>query len=156
MQTLLILGDWSDDGHGKTQTITVDHNLADAKSLKAAFVAGEKILGINFEEIAEGYEEPWIPEDILEVLIAHKLLEEVATNSNGEPLDGRHWKLVPKTAFSGVDYAYEYDEKVNINPELYAALYMAIAQLGKPSLEFTAPKNSYDNRINIGGYGLFQ
>lgn len=156
MQTLLILGDWSDDGHGKTQTITVDHNLADAKALEQAFKAGEKILGINFEQIAEGYEENWIPEDILEVLVEHKLLEEVTTNSDGEPLDGPHWKLVPETAFRGVDYAYSYGGNVHINSELFAALYMAIAQLGNPSLEFTSPKNSYDNRINIGGYGLFQ
>lgn len=157
MLCLMVMGDPSNDGHGRTETIRIDHNLVSNGTLANAFRAGEKILGIKYEsKVAADYEENWIPEDELEVLIEHKILERRTTDLKGNPMGAPHWALVNQKAPIKADWAYEYDGHVHINEELYAAIWLEIARLGEPTLEYTVPKRAYDDKLDIGGYGLFQ
>lgn len=158
MQTVLILGDWSKDGHGQTQNYIVDHNLESSAALNQAHVKGCQILGIDFEEnVADSYEEPYISEDDLEALIEHKIIEEVPEVDKTKVYQkgNTYWRLAVPTQFSYVDWISEDGSKGAIDESLYAALWMAIAQLGEPTLVYTQVNKDRTNELKIGGYGLF-
>jgi len=53
----LILGDWSDDGHGKTETFIVESNKPVDEAREAYFEAVKKT-GIDFgEQVCRDYED---------------------------------------------------------------------------------------------------
>lgn len=152
MLALLVIGDWSCDGHGRTETIRVDHNLETNSALKSAYKAGVAILGHDFEKVvAEDYQDGSMPDAVLEALVEHGILEA----DDGDFGSDRYWQIKGPCPIVA-DSAYVYNDKVQINYELHAAIWMAIAQLGNPSLVYTTPKRAYEDKINIGGYGFFE
>lgn len=158
MQTLLILGDWSNDGHGRTEVVTVDHNLSSHSALNGAHTMGCKILGHNFANVvARAYECPYIPEEVLEALIEHKILMEVPEEEKTQSFEkgNRYWRLTG-VVDSYCDWLSEYDDNFVIDSDLYAELWLRIAQLGEPSLTYTRVGSGDSNRITIGGYGLYE
>lgn len=53
----LELGDWSDDGHGKTETVYVDvFTYGTGRDLASAYSQAKEIIGFGLEDIAEKYE----------------------------------------------------------------------------------------------------
>jgi hypothetical protein len=67
----LVLGDWSDDGHGKTATFVITSNL-DGSGIEKAYQAGTKILGFDFSEtVCEDYGDTSLPISVLEKLVEH-------------------------------------------------------------------------------------
>ena len=59
------LGDVSRDGHGISEDIYFDVNMT-LKGLEDAYAKSLESTGINFESIAEDYEDYTVPNDILE------------------------------------------------------------------------------------------
>jgi len=156
MQTTLTVGDWSDDGHGKTSSHTFEHNCPD---LEAAYVAGS--LCLNYSEqyyeyysqktvtrssldvlahVAVAYEDSSIPNEIAERLIQHGILPD-ETDGTYDPF-----------------YERDDDDTYRVgDTEGFANLYMLIARLGYQAT--TGVTFNYRpvklNEINVGGYGLF-
>lgn len=123
----LNVGDWSSDGHGKTETISFTANRT-AKQVRNAYTKGSKKIGIDLVDgVCEEYEDNTLPKDIFEKL--------------------------EKAGFA-VNEIDEYEGKYTLYPETFAMIYMFIASLGDEKLSYKMDEN-YDNRINIGGYGLF-
>ena len=139
--TTLVAGDWSDDGHGKTDMAVIRSNL-DSEQIGEAYEAGSKKLGFNFiDEVAADYEDSSIDLEKLKALVdAGMSIKET--------------------------FKYEYDikevEKVladedpegyHLWAETYRDIYLFIVKLGNDDFRY---EFSQGNTINIGGYGLFE
>lgn len=157
-ETILVVGDWSDDGHGKTSNEIYRHNLPSNERLLEAYKAGslklnivrqkafwepkhtvrDAVLDDVLDAVADRYEESTIPEDIAQALMANGI------EPNGPDYsDDKYTELYTR---DGDDYTVE-------GQEGFANLWMRIAKLGNPNLEYSKVANP--NTINIGGYGLF-
>jgi len=125
----LVVGDWSHDGHSMTEQSTIKCNL-DKKGLEKAYKKGSKKVGFDLtEEVCEAYEDMSVSDDVVEKLRTAGIKpEDFIENEGGE------WS-----------FAY--------NWEAFTELWLRIAKLGNPNLEFEMCSNDSPN-INIGGYGL--
>ena len=56
----LVIGDWSHDGHEKTETVTVSSNLT-IKEIEKAFKIGVNKLGFDITKCCEDYEDHVLP-----------------------------------------------------------------------------------------------
>jgi len=133
MRTQLVVGDWSDDGHGKTEVFQVIHNLASSDSLEDAFVRGSELLEIDMEQIACDYEAPYIYRGQIDKLLKAGFDSDTESFTMPEELD-----------------AYGYVE----GPEGFINIWLFIAKQGNPDLEYEILP-TYKDVINVGGYGLF-
>lgn len=125
----LCVGDWSNDGHGRTEDIIVDIAGLGASRLRNAYARGAEKTGVDISTICEGYEENFLSPDDIEKLSAFGII--VATRGDD----------------MGDSGAY-------VSPGEYARLWMLIATVGDPSLDWRILP---DNRewVDIGGYGCF-
>jgi hypothetical protein len=127
-QVILRTGDWSNDGHGKTNTISIKSNLS-VEDIEGAYKKGCKIVKFDLsEDCCSQYEEGAITDDIL------KKLRKFPTLESAMDVQGR-------------------DDEGQTDSRRFTNLYLAIAKLGKPAFEYAIVP--YDNIIDIGGYGLF-
>lgn len=121
----LIVGDPSDDGHGKVETVWFEcsHRYIDVQK---AFEKGSKILGFDItKSICMDYEDNSISKACLDTLVKNG----VYANYDGDDEDG-----------------------YTLYTEVFAELYMDIAKLGDKKISYTS---IYPDTIDIGGYGLF-
>lgn len=122
----VILGDWSDDGHGKTKTFIIECNLSE-QDLNRAYRAGVEIIGFDFkEEVASDYDDATINRGLLKIL-----------RSKGV-----------KISFE--DYDPD-DYEICIDPDDYLEMYMGVCKLGNPNLNYQVRSLP---EIRAGGYGL--
>ncbi len=128
----LVVGDWSGDGHDKTEDILISSSL-EKKDLVKAYKAGLKATKIAHDKFCTEYEQNSIPRSTyLELLALDPSLGE-HENYNNDLKDGEDiWGLTH---------------------EEFAHMYMIIAKVGNPKLKWTFEVTS--DSINIGGYGLF-
>lgn len=127
----LIVGDWSGDGHGKTDTVTIKCNLT-AKQVEAAYDKGARSSGFDPSSyVCVEYEERKIYEEDLEKL-----------RDLGYDVE----------AHLGIT---EHDDEVELDVDAFCEIYMFVAYLGDKSIvwEFENPLSS---NIHVGGYGLFE
>ena len=123
----LVVGDYSLDGHEQTLQVFV-RTSATKEEFESAYQAGVKIVGVDWtKDIAESDGDRSVPDDVLKVLVGHGLMDE------GE--EWQRWKGARHT-----------------DCEEFARVWLGIAKLGNPELEFEVV---YFDSINIGGYGLF-
>lgn len=141
--TTLVLGDWSDDGHGKTDIFIINSNL-DSEEILAAYKKASKKLGFKFmDDVCADYEDNSIPIDYLKKLIESGLqLDQVFTSD----YDLKRAKKVLEDEDS--------EENVSLWTDSYTAIFLFIVKLGNPEFEYKIVEDDTD-RINIGGYGLF-
>jgi len=140
----LVLGDPSDDGHGKTDTFVIKSNL-DQKDIEAAYKKGSEKLGFNLiNEVCEEYEDSLLPKDKIDILV-----------KNGFTIDN----LMSSSDYDREDAeeAFEDDESsgFNINSEYFANTYLFIVKLGNKDFQYEMLKGKLNPTIDIGGYGLF-
>lgn len=128
-QINLVLGDWSDDGHGKTQTKTVRCNLT-LEELEKAYIRGSEIVGFN-------------------------LCDEVAVEYGDSTLEAPYVAMLKEHGCNFLpDDALEKDGSCCLYGELFANIFMFVCERGAdPELawEFSKENTNY----HIGGYGLF-
>jgi hypothetical protein len=128
----LVVGDWSHDGHEKTDVQFLESNLPSSE-IKKAYNAGTKIVGFDFSKVvARNYEEDKISVDKVDKL-----------------------KSLGCELFDSYD-EYDFSEKEGYQlwPDIFTDVYLFICKLGNPDFEYELVSDSAD-RINIGGYGLF-
>ncbi len=136
----LILGDWSHDGHGLTDTITITSNLT-VDEVKKAYKDGANKVGVDLvKDACSGYEDPWIAYEDWQKLAGFGL-----------------------TPDSIEKYAYDVNEmqkNIDIQHEVYLSrdafvkAYLFIIGIGNPDFNCDIVKAN-PNTIHIGGYGLF-
>lgn len=149
-QITLVVGDWSGDGHGRTQIVGVVANMT-RRAVEQAYLDGCAKVGINLSDnVCRGYEDNSIDTIDMNKLISAGVVERYERKTDEYTfveffLSNKQHLMV----------AWEEDEVgvYNTMPEAFATLYMGIAQLGDPNLEWTIVN---PDTINIGGYGLFQ
>lgn len=123
----LVLGDWSDDGHGKTDIVTIESNFTPAK-IKKAYKKGTELVGVDLtEDVCSEYEEHQMTPEHYEVFKASGVLGDLSDESWDRYLDS----------------------------DTFAELYLWVAKQGNPEFEYKIVPNSSAS-INIGGYGLFE
>ena len=130
----LITGDWSGDGHEKTDSVTISSNLS-PKELEEAFIRGEKVIGIDFANQFRDYESNQLPFEMIQKMSKH------FDTGYDVPQD-----IDP----SEVDSS-RYDETLYSND--YVHLWLEIAKIGNPELVYEFCKTGLT--LSIGGYGLF-
>lgn len=138
----LVMGDWSDDGHGKTDTVTIVCNL-DKKALALAYKAGAKKLRVDVSKtVAEEYESATLSKaDWKKFAAAGMTLQQLFEHP-----------YFRKEAESGLkDRNMEY---IGLDTDAFARLWLFTAKLGNPKFEFAFTRDDQVS-INIGGYGLF-
>ena len=131
-QFTLVVGDWSDDGHGKTANIAIKSNLSPAEVL-CAYETGSKKLGFDLiNTVAEVYEDRAISRE--------------------------KWNAFVKLGFDcdlakfDVPYDNGDDDDLSLCYEAYTSLYLFVIKLGEPDFQCEPMNNK---SIQIGGYGLF-
>ena len=125
----IVVGDWSDDGHGKTAHYQIQSNLSH-KEISKAYKKGSKKLGFDFSEtVASSYDDSEIP--------AEELVKLREAGWTGEFYD-----------------VAEPGEPQYLEADTFMEIWLFIAKLGNPLMEYEIP--AVDSTLNIGGYGLFQ
>ena len=136
------LGDWSDDGHGKTSTYTIIANMS-AVDVGKAYKKAMAATGIKpHDDWACGYEETdYAPQKLIDAGIPRDIVRHDNTDSD----DTDEWRM------------WDGDHFVNLT--------IAFCKLGNPNLEMgIAPQDStpLDLRQHLNvthyeqyGYGLF-
>jgi hypothetical protein len=163
-KTTLVLGDWSDDGHGKTDRISITSNL-DTKQIEKAYNKGAKKLGFNFvNDVANDYEDSLLPLPHLKTLIEHGLDIEQAFDeyelkfvkqalARETPVEEAEEEVVDEEE-GDEDLLEDHEEGVHLWVDSFSYIYLFIVGLGDPKFVYKIVENG--NEINIGGYGLFE
>lgn len=138
MLMYLVVGDWSDDGHGKTEKFLIESNKP-IQEVRAAYNKGCKIAGFDLTESAcINYLDNTIPPDILKKLYG-VLPDFVKT-----------WLFCADTFNADLHLSVPYDIEC---AEFFADIWIQIAQLGDGDLHLEYHHEV--ESINIGGYGVF-
>lgn len=66
----IVLGDWSNDGHGRTQVYDVNVTGATKETLIENYKRNIEIIGFDPEKLCEEYEDSSWPEDVIDKLLA--------------------------------------------------------------------------------------
>lgn len=141
--TTLVLGDWSDDGHGKTEIIIIHSNL-DSEEITIAYNKASKKLGFKFmDDVCADYEDSGIPQEYLNTLIKNGLKLEAIFDTDYDLKEARE-------VLEGDDP----DETVGLWTHSYTQIFLFIVKMGNPEFEYKIVEDD-SNRIDIGGYGLF-
>lgn len=142
----LIVGDWSDDGHGKTDNITIMTNFT-REQLEQVYNEGVGLVGVKLSNVCDGYEDSFLSyEDWQKLSAAGLTIENLH-------MDGYSYEEAIK--------AITKQESICISPEVFARIYLFIAEHGAMQ---HSPRthgfiwniiNNNCNAINIGGYGFY-
>ena len=132
-QVEIVVGDWSGDGHGKTDTTMIKSSLSGTGIWKA-YKKGIEIVGFDLTEFGSDYEDGYLPTEHYEKLLELGCTIEV---DDYDPKDADEDK----------------PEKVPLYSESYVDLFLFIVGLGDP--EFRYKEADTSDSIHIGGYGLF-
>lgn len=122
----LVIGDWSDDGYGKTDKVLYRTN-SNKKCIMEAYDVGTEKLGFN-------------------------LVEDTCRDYEDNDLTKEQYEALKALGFSAEEEGYlkeDYD-KVSINCYEFADAYVRIVKLGNPAIEIEIEPT---NTINL--YGLF-
>jgi hypothetical protein len=127
----LVLGDWSGDGHEKTETIVLRSNLTN-KQIEDAYKKGTNKVGFDFiRTIANEYEDNVISAEKLDALIELGLKD---FDRIGDDTD---------------------EDDYNLDTDSFADIYLFIVKLGNEDFEYKILVGESNPEIRIGGYGLF-
>lgn len=125
------VGDWSDDGHGKTDTYLINSSLSKDDMEKKAYKAGCEVIGFDMvDTLCEGYEEGSIEKETVEAFALSGLdLLALADKWDRE----------------------EYAEHGGLSVrDLWVQMWLHVCRLGASDLVAVVAAGN----INIGGYGL--
>lgn len=146
---VLLAGDWSGDGHGKTMGHLVRANKP-RKAVAEAFIAGSLKVGLrlgvgiaydhrldHLPAICEDYEDRAIKPDALSALLTHGI--DVVNMDTVDPYDAEAYTMAP-------------EHGLRIYADTFVNTAIAVAKVGDPDLVIDVVR---DEPILIGGYGLF-
>lgn len=122
----LVIGDWSDDGHGKLEIIKISSNLS-LREIQTAYNKGKKI--VKFDPI-----------------------ENLCSDYEDRQFFAKDLQLLKKFGFSK-EYELNVEDEIMLNREDFTEIVLFVVSLGNK--EFKYEFEIDDDRWNIGGYGLF-
>lgn len=128
----LRVGDYSRDGHEQTEDVLVRVNKSPV-DIEAAYLKGVKACEVDIKSLVADYEQWDIPSAELRKLHQRGIL--------------RDWNFDEEGLSEDFSLLYEID--------MYAEIYLRIAQLGDPELKYETVENDENPVLCIGGYGLF-
>lgn len=125
----LTIGDWSNDGHGKTSSVTISSNLSE-EEIRDAYSVGSKIVGFDLSEsVCSDYQDTSLSVAYLSSLVKHGFDEQSI-------------------------YGYKRNHGgFHLVEQDFVNIFLFIVKLGNSNFEFNIVKN---NEICIGGYGFFE
>jgi hypothetical protein len=143
---VIVVGDWSGDGHNITEKYRYKFNMSPGH-VKEAYQVGTNMVGVNLSgTVAKEYGSSTLYENDYWALCkaginVPSILKESEMADDEDIIDdnGKKRKNPPRYYLA---------------PEDFAELWLAVAKLGNPGLEWTRVDEPV-NTINIGGYGLF-
>lgn len=143
----LVMGDWSNDGHGKSDKILVEVNKT-VKEVQDAYKASCKLTGISFNHNEDF---TGIKRDYDEAVDHHIFTEYEGCHVSQTCID-----ILAK-------YGIEIDEDEGYCPEDFAELWFKFVKLSLPDLEFNFVKDDipcingyWNSNLNVQfGYGLY-
>jgi hypothetical protein len=138
------VGDWSNDGHGRTETFPVQVNTSDPNQVSAAIHAGAELCGLTrptryYLQACEEYEDNSFPSEDLLALIEYGFVPDTDE--------------IDITLAYGPDDLLEEGTEVYPSPKAWASIHVFLANLGDPTLNATLLPPT--PTLTIGGYGLF-
>lgn len=142
--TTLVVGDWSDDGHGKTDVIIIHSNIESEKIMGAYRKASKKLGFKLIDDVCTDYEDSMLPTQDLKKLMDHGLRLEQIFEPGYDELEEAKRALENESS-----------EGISLWPDSYAKIFLFIVGLGDPTFGYKIVEDD-TSRINIGGYGLFE
>ena len=130
----IVVGDWSGDGHDKTENTLIESNLIQ-EDLLEAFKIGTERIGFDLTKCCTDYEDNDVTEHIEQI----------------KPLFDNSITLMEE---HGIEESYRTPGNWIVYSYGYLEIYLRICKLGNPQFEYT--KAEEDDSIQIGGYGLFE
>lgn len=128
----LVVGDWSQDGHCKTTTVTI-LSTHSRRALDEAYKLGVRVTGVDLTaDVAQEYEDNIIPAAALEKLEAHGLDRKKVFDDGGYGDD---------------------ENRYDLWPDSFVDIWLFIAKVGDPDLRYR--RTQKPAAIRIGGYGLY-
>jgi hypothetical protein len=124
----LVVGDWSHDGHEKTDKYVIKTNLT-KDEVQKAFKKAVKLTGFDFTCFDDYGENRISKKDVI--------------------LLGQHG-IDKDDCFEGGDF--DLDDEFSLYPELYVNLWLKFTKLGNPNFEWSMVEGE---DVQIGGYGLY-
>lgn len=125
-----VLGDWSADGHGITDSYILKTNVS-SRELEVAINEGQRITGINLDRLCENYEDSYVPRGVYNYMKA-----------KGIKFDS--WQQGD----------FDAHEVISITSDQYMDLIIALAKEGNSDIQIAYSRDVAV--INSGyGYGLF-
>jgi hypothetical protein len=140
----LILGDWSHDGHGSSETFTIESNLT-YKEVEKALAAGEKLVDVVLDDMAAEYEYPYVDYEDWEKLSAHGLTVKMLCDGDGYDED---WIT------GEVNNDIRNKEAVRLDEESFLNIFYFLVKKGNPEFQYKLIKDDSPT-LKLGGYGLF-
>ncbi len=134
----LSVGDWSGDGHGKSDSIVIRSNL-DKKAIEKSYRKATKELGFDFcKDVCAEWEDNNLPKEMLDALVERGL----------------------KTVKMDIDFDIERSKKdneweVHLWVNDYANIYLFIVALGNKEFQYIPLDGDINPTIHIGGYGIY-
>lgn len=124
----LIIGDQSQDGHGRTSELIIDANIS-SYEIKQAYKKGCKIVGFN---------------------LIKKFC--ISLNDSGFPVECINDLIKLGFDIKKLSSYMKEDEEDYLNEDEFSIIYLFIVSLGYPEFRYTFLESE---PISIGGYGLF-
>jgi hypothetical protein len=151
----LVVGDWSRDGHNQSESFTFNTNMP-ASEVAKAYKKGCEIVGFDLsKDIASDYEENRIGWDNLQTLRSFGLPEGSLDDETTPEQSKKQNEMWQNTSYlKNSPNATRDWSGACLSPETFCNIYLFIAKLGNPELEYK-PALTYSDKLTIGGYGLF-
>lgn len=136
---VLTVGDWSRDGHEKMDDFHIETPYT-THQIMNAYMNCVRVSGFDLDRHFEDYESGSndVPEQYHELI--KKAVDAYALETNTSWV----WNL---------DHANFSNEACQ--PKTYLAIYLGMAKLSDPNFTFKVIQPSYNDRLNIGGYGCY-
>lgn len=113
--TLIVVGDWSGDGHEKTESFIIESNLS-LDEIRAAYAKGSEILGVDIvKNVCAEYEDNLIPFAIAQKLNFH-LKTEFTYDKGSREITPLQWSnlFLGIVKLGSPEFTYEYVVSDNI------------------------------------------
>lgn len=137
MKFKMLVGDWSGDGHGESETFIVETNASSIKDVEVAYDKATDLTGVHpIQSICSEYEDPLITKKDIDKLKAHNInvadyAEEVYNKEDRE----------------------EGNLSFQCRADAWVEFILAFIKLGNPLLECKVVDDEFPT-FDAGGYGI--
>lgn len=145
----LVLGDWSNDGHGKSSEILLESNKT-VKDIQLTYKRSVKLTGVNFsKDVCGGYEDSKLSKPVYDKFCTFGLTKELLMSFDEGELEIED---------------FESGGELRLSQEMFIKLWIWFVKLSDPELQINIveddipPINGYWSTVlnENFGYGLYE